>query len=261
MRSGTSSDEVLRSLRDAIRNARGIVVLTEAGVSADSGVPTFRGKDGHWKRHRVEELATPDAFRRDPRLVWEWYAERRESILRCSPNPAHAVLASFLTERDDVTVVTQNVDGLHTRALEELGGPLPHPRLLHLHGSLFTIRCSSCSWKEPHSGPVQTTSRDTLPHCPRCGELARPAVIWFGEMLPERELDEAFEAARTAELCLVVGTSALVHPAASLPRVTLEGGGRLAEVNPQPTPLSAAAAWTLRGPAGSILPDVIPQVI
>ncbi len=244
-------DEV-QELREAIRRARGIVVLTGAGVSAESGVPTFRDGDGLWKQRRVEEVATPGAFREDPRMVWEWYDMRRRAILQCAPNPGHHALARLLMAREDVTLVTQNVDGLHDRAVMEAGGTLPHPRLLHLHGTLFVVRCSVCRWEEPNSEPIED-----LPRCPRCDALARPGVVWFGEMLPEHALEAAFDAARVADLALVVGTSAVVHPAASIPRVVVESGGQLAEVNLDPTPLTPLARWSLRGASGEILPQVI----
>ncbi len=250
-------DDPLRALRDAIATARGIVILTGAGVSAESGVPTFRGSDGLWKRHRVEELATPEAFRRDPRTVWEWYTERREAIGRCSPNAVHRALAELLVNRPDVTLVTQNVDGLHDRAVVEVGAELPHPRLLHLHGSLFTLRCSACTWRAPHADPIDASSEATLPRCPACGRLARPGVVWFGEPLPRKTLDQALSSAARADLCLVVGTSAVVYPAASIPQAAVQAGARLAEFNPETTPLSGLAEWQFRQPAGEILPEVL----
>lgn len=244
-------------LREALVRARGVVILTGAGVSAESGVPTFRDAGGLWKERRVEDVATPEAFHDDPQMVWDWYDSRRRAIHACRPNPAHEALARLLLQRDDVTLVTQNVDGLHDRAIVEAGGALPHPRLLHLHGSLFTLRCSRCPWSRPHDEALDTTSVDSLLRCPDCASLARPGVVWFGEMLPPEPLNAAFEAARTADLCLVVGTSALVHPAASVPAVVLESGGAVAEVNPSPTPITGMARWVCRGAAGEILPDVI----
>ncbi|TVP54364.1 MAG: NAD-dependent deacylase [Gemmatimonadales bacterium] len=256
-----SVDDPVRALREAIAAARGILIVTGAGVSAESGVPTFRGEGGLWKRRRVEDLATPGAFRRDPRTVWEWYAERREAIGRCTPNAAHRAIAALLLRRSDVTVVTQNVDGLHDRAIIEAGEELPHPRLIHLHGSLFTLRCVSCPWQEPHSAaPIDPSSEVSLPRCPACGAMARPGVVWFGEPLPEAALREASIAATAAELCLVVGTSAVVYPAASIPQVAVEAGARLAEFNPSPTPLTPLATWIFRQAAGKILPYIIHEV-
>lgn len=248
----------LEAAREALSAARGVVVLTGAGVSAESGVPTFRDPvKGLWARYRPEELATPQAFARDPRLVWGWYDMRRQAVLRCTPNPAHEALARLLLTRSDVTLVTQNVDGLHQRALDEAcrsRGVEPPDRVLPLHGTLFQVRCSRCGRTRDHTAPVESDSMETLPHCSSCGGLERPAVVWFGEMLPAEILDRAFRSAATAELCLVVGTSAAVHPAASVPRATLQAGGQILEVNPEPSALSSLATWRLAGPAGEALP-------
>lgn len=242
--------------RARIRDAEGVVVVTGAGVSAESGVPTFRGEDGLWKRHRPEDLATPGTFQRDPRLVWEWYAFRRRRVSSCSPNAAHRALARFQAARPDVTLVTQNVDGLHERAAaEEALEGVPPP--LALHGSLFHVRCTACEHRAPHREPVDATSESTLPRCPACDALLRPDVVWFGESLDPAVLADAFAAARSASLCLVVGTSAVVQPAASLPLATLEAGGVLVEVNPAETPLSPRASARLADPAGRVLPDLL----
>jgi NAD-dependent deacetylase len=246
--------------RDLLAEARAVVVLTGAGVSAESGVPTFRGEGGLWKSLRPEDLATPDAFRRDPRLVWEWYGWRRELVACCRPNPGHEALARAALDRRTLTLVTQNVDGLHEAAgRAAAAGRDPGPALpVELHGSLFRTRCTACGRRVSGRGPVDATSEETLPRCDACGGLLRPDVVWFGEMLDPDVLERAFEAARTAALCLVVGTSALVHPAASIPLATLSTGGRVVEVNPADTPLTHLAAIALRGPAGEILPELLP---
>ena len=245
--------------RTLISHARRVVVLTGAGVSAESGVPTFRGPDGLWKTHRPEELATPQAFRADPRLVWEWYAYRRDTVAACRPNAGHRALAGFALGEREVRIVTQNVDGLHAQAArEESGGESPERAMpLELHGSLFRVRCVECTWESPHREQVDASSLATLPRCPDCGGLLRPAVVWFGEALDDDVLVDAFEAAEAADLCLVVGTSAVVHPAASIPLATLRAGGAVVEVNPDETALSTVAAVTLRGPSGDILPDLL----
>jgi NAD-dependent deacetylase len=248
-------EELLATLRDRIAAARGVVILTGAGVSAESGVPTFRDTGGLWSRFRPEELATPEAFRRDPAQVWEWYDLRRRAISECVPNAGHRAVAQILLEREDVTLVTQNVDGLHGRAMMELGASPAHPRILELHGTLFRVRCSGCQREDSHVDPVDVRGR--LPHCAGCGGLYRPAVVWFGEMLPEGTLDSAFRSASEAEICIVAGTSAVVHPAASVPLATLRAGGRLMEVNPEPTPLSPHAEWTLRGTSAVLLPTLL----
>jgi NAD-dependent deacetylase len=246
--------------RELVLKARTICALTGAGVSAESGVPTFRGEEGLWKSYVAEDLATPQAFRRDPRLVWEWYAWRREKIGGCKPNPGHEALAALALGPKTVRLVTQNVDGLHEEAARRAAGtasPAPAALPLELHGSIFRVRCTSCSYRIPHRKPIQARTLDDLPTCPVCSALLRPDVVWFGESLDSRILTEAFRAAREADVCLVVGTSALVHPAASVPLATLEGGGTIVEVNPTETPLSALAAASLRGASGEILPRLV----
>jgi len=245
-----------------VRLARGIVVLTGAGVSAESNVPTFRDRDGLWASFDPAELATPEAFRRDPGRVWAWYAHRRQAVRRCLPNPGHRSLARLLLEREDALLVTQNVDGLHQRALEEEAGvtPAPSDRILELHGNLLQVRCSGCDAppREFVDAPDALPHSDSLPPpCPRCRAFLRPDVVWFGEMLHGPTLDRAFETAHQAGLCLVAGTSAIVHPAASIPLATLEGGGQLLEVNPEPTPLTPHARWSLRGRSGELLPEIL----
>lgn len=247
-----------RELRDVVRRARGIVVLTGAGVSAESGVPTFRDRDGIWARFDPSELATPEAFARDPGRVWEWYALRRQAMVACAPNPGHRSVARLLLARPDVTLVTQNVDGLHQRAIaEEPEGATADlsGRVLELHGSLMRSRCSKCGVEGEGKGDGESEP-PSPPSCLGCGGYLRPAVVWFGELLDPAVLDAAFEAARSAELCIVAGTSAVVHPAASIPFATLESGGSVLEVNPEETPLTRIARWSLRGPSGRILPEL-----
>ncbi|MBT8404366.1 MAG: NAD-dependent deacylase [Gemmatimonadetes bacterium] len=248
-----------------MRSADRILVLTGAGISAESGVPTFReALEGYWSRYRPEDLATPSAFRRDPHKVWTWYHERREMVRDCAPNAAHRALARWTSADPERRVLfTQNVDGLHDRALDELneaphrGGTPEAARPRTLHGDLFGVRCSTCAWKTRHLEPLDPSTLETLPHCPDCGALARPAVVWFGENLDPGILDSAFVEAERASVCLVVGTSALVQPAALLPRVVARGGGAVIEVNPDPTPLSAQSAVCLPAPAGSVLPALL----
>jgi NAD-dependent deacetylase len=251
----------LLAARDLVRRSRRVVILTGAGVSAESGVPTFRGPAGHWKQFRPEELATPQAFRRDPCLVWSWYDHRRQALAACAPNPGHGAVARYLEANPEAHLVTQNVDGLHRRAMGSADPAAPHPRIHELHGSIARLRCSGpgCTWAAEDALPIDASREDRLPRCPSpgCGALARPDVVWFGEMLPEAALTAAFEAASRAEVCIVAGTSALVHPAASVPLATLRGGGTLVEVNPEATPLSPHARWCLRGRAGEVLPDLL----
>lgn len=244
------------------------MVVTGAGISAESGVPTFRGPGGLWKEHRPEDLATPEAFRRDPRLVWEWYAWRRGLVAGCRPNAGHRALARLALDGGrEVTLVTQNVDGLHHLAAREEAEarrgtsrrpPDPAPAFpLELHGSLVRDRCTGCGRRTPAPEAVDSSPDAPLPACGRCGALLRPDVVWFGEMLDPGVLGRAYEAAGRAEVCLVVGTSALVHPAASIPLATLAAGGALVEVNPEATPLTSRAQVSLRGGAAALLPALL----
>ena len=250
--------------RQLVGSARRILILTGAGVSAESGVPTFRGPDGMWRKFRPEQLATPEAFQADPRLVWEWYGWRRERVGACRPNAAHAAIAHLTFRNEDARLVTQNVDGLHELALEEAASEGPfkgdsasRASPIRLHGSLFQTRCTGCDHRTLDRGPVDVRSEASLPRCSECAALLRPDVVWFGEGLDPEILQAAMRLAERAEVCLVVGTSALVHPAASLPLLTRESGGVVVEVNPEPTPLTALAVSSLRGSAGKILPELL----
>jgi NAD-dependent deacetylase len=221
-----------------------VAVLTGAGVSAESGVPTFRGEGGLWRSYRAEDLATPQAFRRDPVLVWEWYDWRRGLIGACQPNAAHDTLAEMERALPDLTLITQNVDGLHRLAGSR--------NVLELHGNIWRMRCTrNC---RPNWEDRRVPLAEIPPRCPDCGALARPDVVWFGESLPRRELEAAFDAAERCQMMLVVGTSAVVQPAASLPMVALDRGAYVVEVNPQATPLSELVHEAIRAPAAEALP-------
>jgi NAD-dependent deacetylase len=220
-----------------------VTVLTGAGISAESGVPTFRGQAGLWRSFRPEDLATPQAFRRDPALVWEWYDWRRGLIDSCEPSAAHRTLAEMAARLPDFTLITQNVDGLH-----QLAGSR---HVLELHGNVWRTRCLGCDHvSEDRRVPLP----EIPPHCPKCGGLLRPDVVWFGESLPSEVLEAAWTATARCRLMLVIGTSAVVQPAASLPLTALRNGAHLVEVNPAETPLSPHAHETLRGPAAELLP-------
>lgn len=256
------SEDIARArglLGDAIR----IVVLTGAGISAESGIPTFRGAGGLWRSFRPEQLATPAAFSRDPCLVWEWYAWRRSLVAKCEPNAGHMALARLALARSGLTTLTtQNVDGLHHRAARTVSdGPPPTDPLpafpIEMHGAIHRDRCSLCDRRSEGTQSVDTSSIDTLPACQMCGGLLRPDVVWFGEPLDPAVIEVAFRAAEAADVCLVVGTSALVHPAAALPDMTLRSGGVLVEINLDPTPLSPIATVSLRGEAGRLVPEVV----
>ncbi len=262
----TANGGTLRQVRGAIRRAQGVMILTGAGVSADSGISTFRDFGGLWDRYRPEELATPQAFQRDPKVVWEWYDSRRRTVLSCRPNRGHKAIAQFLLSREDVTLATQNVDGLHQRAFEEATDSLvmaPTPldrdfdRTLELHGSILRTRCSVCEMSQQEYESIDTSDVDALPHCLDCGAMMRPDVVWFGESLDGSVLELALEAARVAEVCIVVGTSAVVQPAASIPLATQESGGIMIEVNPEHTPLTSLSQWSLQGSSTEVLPQIL----
>jgi NAD-dependent deacetylase len=228
-----------------LRGSKRTVVLTGAGISAESGIPTFRGEDGLWNRFRAEDLATLEAFQNDAALVWGWYDWRRGLISKVEPNPAHKVLALWETRLPGFSIVTQNIDGLHQKAGSK--------NVVELHGNIWKVRCT----KE------RTVSANTEPHldeipprCPSCGAVLRPDVVWFGEPLERAVLEEAGRLSATCEVMVVVGTSALVHPAASLPLAALERGARLVEINPDSTPLTRLSHVSLKGKAGEVLPLV-----
>ncbi|MCF8031486.1 MAG: NAD-dependent deacylase [Desulfarculaceae bacterium] len=228
--------------------AKRVAVLTGAGISAESGVPTFRGPGGLWENHRPEELATPQAFARDPELVWRWYHWRRGLIAQCRPNPAHEALVALERRGIDFTLITQNVDGLHRLAGSE--------RLLEVHGNLWWVRCSSCGalYEDRASqGPEP-------PACQECGAMLRPHVVWFGESLDPDILESAWRAATGCEVMLVVGTSAVVQPAAGLASVAKQAGGFVIEINLEPTPNSNEVDVSLMGKAGEILPELMAQI-
>ncbi len=243
----SASIAIPAALIAALRAARSVAVLTGAGVSAESGVPTFRdAQQGLWAQFDPRELATPSAFARDPKRVWDWYALRREMVGRVAPNPGHFALAALERRVPDFLLATQNVDGLHQRAGSE--------RVVELHGNITRVRCS-------REGTVVARWDDgddaAPPRCPRCGAFLRPDVVWFEELLPPDALAAAEDAARHCDVLLVAGTSAEVYPAAALPEYALRRGARVVEVNPSETPLSAHAVDVLRGPAGVVLPALV----
>ncbi len=249
-RLNTSEQSLLTGIaqaREWVAAARRVAVLTGAGISAESGVPTFRGAGGLWRHYRPEELATQQAFMRDPKLVWEWYDWRRQRIALARPNPGHYALAAL--ERrlaEGFTLVTQNVDGLHERAGNQ--------RIWRLHGDIWLVRCTGCGREERN---FEAPLLELPPRCRDCGALLRPGVVWFGEPLPADALEAGFTAARAAEVCLVLGTSSVVYPAALIPRCALEAGARIIEINLDPTDLSAAAHLSLRGRTGELLPPIV----
>lgn len=229
-----------------LRKASRVAVLTGAGVSAESGVPTFRGGGGLWEGHPVEEVATPEGFHNDPTMVWRFYNMRRAALTRVAPNPGHHALVELEGRLgEQFTLVTQNVDGLHAAAGSR--------RVLEIHGRLSRVRCTSCDHVKDRPGE----ELGELPRCPDCGELLRPDVVWFNEMLPHRIWREATLAAEGCDCFLVVGTSAVVYPAAGLVRTARAQGASVIEFNLEETLASAAANVSLFGPSGQTLPEVI----
>lgn len=228
---------------DWIRSADRVTVLTGAGMSAESGVPVFRGPAGLWRDYRPEDLATPDAFRRQPDVVWEWYLWRRAAIAQAPPHAGHTMLARLEQVRPGVILLTQNVDRLHQRA-----GSLDP---VELHGNLWHVRCADGCGFTALDEPTGA-AREQL-RC-ACGAWLRPSVVWFGESLDHDAISRAERAVEEADVVLVVGTSALVYPVAALPYLAARRGVRIVEINVDETPLSASVHATLRGPAGAVLP-------
>jgi NAD-dependent deacetylase len=228
---------------DWIRRARRVVVLTGAGISAESGVPVFRGAGGLWRNFRPEDLATPAAFTRQPQTVWEWYLWRRSQIAAAQPNPGHQTIARWQQTRDGVALLTQNVDGLHARASS------PDP--IELHGNLWRVRCArSCGYT---ATDTEDDGQRSVLKC-SCGAWLRPEVVWFGESLDPATLETATDAIEHADIVLVVGTSAVVYPVAALPHAARRRNARVVEINVENTPLTREADAVLKGPAGVILP-------
>jgi NAD-dependent deacetylase len=232
------------ALVTALRRARRVVFFTGAGVSSESGLPTFRdAQSGLWAQYRPQDLATPEAFARDPETVWRWYQWRRRVHSAVAPNPAHRAIAAIQQALLGASVVTQNVDRLH-----EMAGSVG---IVHLHGTLFRNRCSQC-----HRGmPEVAFDLEVPPLCDACGGLCRPDIVWFGEGLPKPAWEAAVRAVQEAEIVFSIGTSATVHPAAELPRMAERNGALVVQINPEPTPLDPIA-HNLRGTAATILPEL-----
>ncbi len=261
-----------------LRAAKSVVAITGAGISAESGVPTFRGAGGLWRSHRAEDLATPDAFARNPSLVWQWYLWRRTRIAGTRPNAGHVALASFERRLPDFLLLTQNVDGLHAEAGSR--------RMIELHGNIWRARCTRepgrlfdqrgdalpdigdqaddagearrLPTNRPSTDPTTQPANERNPCVPRCpcGAWLRPDVVWFGEPLDEVALERAALGVKACEVLLVVGTSAVVYPVAALPAMARRAGATVVEVNVDETPLTAQADIVLRGPSGVVLPEL-----
>jgi len=235
-------EERIKEVAQRLKSSKRVLVLTGAGISKDSGIPTFRGEDGLWKKYKPEDLANPSAFQRNPELVWEWYRWRQGIIKRARPNPGHTAIAEMERLFPDFLLITQNVDNLHRQAGSR--------KIIELHGNIFRSKCISC-------GRVSTGEiRESLPRC-ECGGLLRPDVVWFGEPLREEDLRESFEFAESCDFCFVVGTSAVVYPAAQLPYIAKNSGAFLVEVNPSPTPITQIADVSFRESSSKVLPQIL----
>jgi NAD-dependent protein deacetylase/lipoamidase len=226
-----------------------VLVLTGAGVSAESGIPTFRGKDGYWRNLDPTKLATPEAFARDPQLVWDWYRERRERIRNARPNAAHEVIARLAHHTDEFLLVTQNVDDLHARA------GIPAQKMVQIHGDIFLTRCTRCDFR-------RFEQEHEIPRCSECGAPMRPGVVWFGEQLPWSELQrvEVFLDGGACDVVTVAGTTAMFGYIIDWALRGSRNGGELIEVNPEETPLSRFATRLVREPAAIALPRIVDEL-
>jgi NAD-dependent deacetylase len=241
---------VTKQMVKRLSEATELAVFTGAGVSQESGVPTFRGESGWWKQYRAEELATSRAFETDPRLVWSWYDYRRQLVSDAEPNPAHIAIAELEGSYPRFSLITQNTDGLHNRA----GSTAP----IELHGNIWRARCTA---EHTVFDLPENPLKELPPRCRRCGSLLRPDVVWYGEPLPVEAYERSHEVASRCDAMLVVGTSAVVHPAASLPLVAKHNGAFVVEINTAYTPISALVDATLLGRAGDVLPEIVHQVL
>lgn len=230
----------IEDAKSSLHRASNVLVMTGAGISAESGVPTFRGEGGYWRNHHYSDLANPEAFAKDPGLVWEWYCERRQKVASCTPNAAHRALAEWSKTRGGVTLVTQNVDGLHERA--------EHPDVVRLHGSLWKNRCTACGVERDETAQSYTT----LPRSECCDALERPAIVWFDENISREAVQRSLQAVRSAQVVLVIGTSGVVWPAVGFIRDARERGAMVIDVNPDGSTVASHIAIAQR--AGDVIP-------
>lgn len=236
-------------LIDRLERATKILFFSGAGISAESGIATFRGEEGLWKKFKAEELANFSAFMKNPDLVWEWYQYRRKIVDSAKPNPGHLAIAQFENYYDDVTVVTQNIDNLHRRAGSK--------NIYELHGNIEKNFCVEC--KERYDF-IKFEDTGEVPHCSKCNGLIRPDVVWFGEMLPQQTFTEAEDKAKKCEICFITGTSGIVYPAAYIPLTAKEYGAYLVEINVEYTDMSYNCDCTLIGKSGKILPIILDKI-
>ena len=238
--------EIVENLKSSGR----VAVLTGAGISAESGVPTFRGaQTGLWAQYDPLQLATPEAFQKDPKLIWDWYTWRRELISKSRPNPGHIALVDLENHFPVFTLITQNVDGLHQAAGSKA--------VIELHGNIFRTKCA----RDGRLISKKLDSSESPPVCPDCGSYLRPDVVWFGESLPAEAIERALRATSNCQVFISIGTSTLVEPAASLPFIALENGATVLEINPQSTPLTPLTSYSVRGNAGEIIPKLVLELL
>ena len=234
---------MFEEISDKLKQAKNIVLVTGAGISQESGIPTFRGKDGHWRKHDPMKLATIDAFYEDPKLVWEWYEDRRKNIHAATPNLGHKSIAE-LEEFYKVTVLTQNIDGLHQRAGSS--------QVLELHGSIIRIKCTVCDFQDNI-----TSNFDDLPPKCKCGNILRPDVVWFGEALPQDVWTDAMQKANLCDIMIIAGTSLVVSPANTLPMYAKQNNAILIEINPEETVMSSEMDVSIRNTSSNVLPKLV----
>jgi len=235
---------MLEGARQAVRDAKRIAVLTGAGVSAESGIPTFRSNGGVWQNRRFEDRAPPQGFARDPKFVWQWYEDRRRGIAAARPNAGHEALAALERRASEFTLITQNVDGLHDAAGSK--------NIIKLHGDIWLVRCTGCGAQR-----IERAELNDLPPRCGCGGLLRPGVVWFGEALPEGAMERATSAVQRAEVLIVAGTSAQVYPAAGLIPLAIWNRAQVIEINPEATGFSDDVTFALRGNSADILPQLV----
>lgn len=236
-------NEKIQAARDIIDSCSSLTVLTGAGISAESGVPTFRGKEGLWRNFRSEDLATPEAFWKNPKLVWEWYDWRRNVIKDAKPNPGHFALAELECQKNKFTLITQNIDGLHQMA--------GNRNIIEMHGNIWQIRCTKCGYIESSH---KVRLEEIPPRCKECSEIGRPNVVWFGEIIPMNVIDISLKAVEECDVMLIVGTSGIVEPAASMGLVAKQTGKPVIEINLEYTPNSGLFDMTILGKSGEVLP-------
>jgi len=241
---GASQAEKIEVVREKLRQSERVVVLTGAGISAESGVPTFRGEGGLWRNYRATDLATPEAFHRDPGLVWEFYSWRRELLAPLRPNAAHLALVKIEAQSRDFLLITQNIDDLHRLAGSR--------NILELHGNIWKVRCTKCQQVSEN----RTVPLTAPPSCKSCGGMLRPHVVWFGELLDQEVLDQAGEALAICQVMLIIGTSAVVQPAASMGLHARKRGAFVVEINLETTPYTGAYDLSILGKSGDIVPAI-----